>query len=767
MSDLPMPPRRVPRLRRTDRRARLRQPVRRARAAGLRRPPRLRLRLRLRAPRASAAPAARAPRALRRRRPAPRDGRVVPGQPRGPGGFAYHHLDVPNVHLNPAGPPTRCRSRPATASSRSCSRTASSRTSSRSASRFWLGEVARVLEPGGTFHATWFTFDRREFPMLRDDQHALYIDHYDPTHATIFDREWIRAQAAAAGLTITAITPPELRGYHWYVDMQPSGAGRGRGAVATGQPLAGQPAPPRALAVQPHPGHRRAGALAVPLRARARAGRRRGRRPRRRAASPTSSPPFVASGEAERNAATARRNVVTASVEEGVYPLVVSRLARQRRKRRNRSGPGKILLLTFGILAVGLAIGGLSGVGLRRQHRDLGPVAVAISSRRTRARPRSSTPPTAPRASASSSPTCCARRSPRATSREVMRDATVAIEDRRFYEHKGVDFEGVVRAAIKNLESGDEVQGGSTLTMQLVRNLYTGRPRPRPSSARSARPSWPRSSRTSTRAATGKALDPQQVHQQRALRHGRRPDARSASRPPRASSSTSPPRSSTLARGRAARRPAAGAVALQPDHRAREAPRRAATTCCAAWPTRASSPSREAAEAIAATLGVKPGRYYTFRREGYFFDYVQQRAHRRATASSASAAAACGSTRRSTSSCSSAARARSLDEGGRRHRPRRRRSSTIDPRNGLHPGDGLVGPLRRAQVQPRRPGPPPAGLDVQDDGADGRAAPRRRPGRDELHVDAAEVQRPASTGRSTSRPTPTATSAARTCVRRR
>jgi penicillin-binding protein 1A len=57
---------------------------------------------------------------------------------------------------------------------------------------------------------------------------------------------------------------------------------------------------------------------------------------------------------------------------------------------------------------------------------------------------------------------------------DVVREATVAIEDRRFYEHQGVDFEGIVRAAIKNLESKKDIQGGSTLTMQLVRNLYTG-----------------------------------------------------------------------------------------------------------------------------------------------------------------------------------------------------------------------------------------------------------------------------------------------------
>jgi penicillin-binding protein 1A len=54
----------------------------------------------------------------------------------------------------------------------------------------------------------------------------------------------------------------------------------------------------------------------------------------------------------------------------------------------------------------------------------------------------------------------------------ALKQATIAIEDERFYKHKGVDYEGVVRAAIKNLRSGETVQGGSTLTMQLVRNIY-------------------------------------------------------------------------------------------------------------------------------------------------------------------------------------------------------------------------------------------------------------------------------------------------------
>jgi penicillin-binding protein 1A len=58
-----------------------------------------------------------------------------------------------------------------------------------------------------------------------------------------------------------------------------------------------------------------------------------------------------------------------------------------------------------------------------------------------------------------------------------LKRATVDIEDRRFYRHGGVDYLGVVRAAAKNLSADRAQQGGSTLTMQLVRNLYTPRVR--------------------------------------------------------------------------------------------------------------------------------------------------------------------------------------------------------------------------------------------------------------------------------------------------
>ena len=55
----------------------------------------------------------------------------------------------------------------------------------------------------------------------------------------------------------------------------------------------------------------------------------------------------------------------------------------------------------------------------------------------------------------------------------ILRRATVAIEDRRFWTHGGIDPEGIARAALKDaLGGGEALQGGSTLTMQLVRNIY-------------------------------------------------------------------------------------------------------------------------------------------------------------------------------------------------------------------------------------------------------------------------------------------------------
>lgn len=54
---------------------------------------------------------------------------------------------------------------------------------------------------------------------------------------------------------------------------------------------------------------------------------------------------------------------------------------------------------------------------------------------------------------------------------QVMKDAVLAIEDARFYEHGGVDYVGVARAALANL-GREKSQGASTITMQVARNVY-------------------------------------------------------------------------------------------------------------------------------------------------------------------------------------------------------------------------------------------------------------------------------------------------------
>jgi penicillin-binding protein 1B len=55
---------------------------------------------------------------------------------------------------------------------------------------------------------------------------------------------------------------------------------------------------------------------------------------------------------------------------------------------------------------------------------------------------------------------------------DALRNAVVAVEDRRFYGHFGIDPRAVLRALFANVRSGEVVQGGSTITQQLAKNLY-------------------------------------------------------------------------------------------------------------------------------------------------------------------------------------------------------------------------------------------------------------------------------------------------------
>ncbi len=148
-----------------------------------------------------------------------------------------------------------------------------------------------------------------------------------------------------------------------------------------------------------------------------------------------------------------------------------ARRERQRRRRRSKGGPGRIIFLALGVITAGIAIGVLSFVGyvvsiatsgpslsdLRPKPQASNSFIYSIDGKQLAVIPADNLRTEIP-----------SRLMPRA-----MRRATIAIEDKRFYKHGGVDFEGVVRAAIKNFQNKETVQGGSTLTMQLIKNLYT------------------------------------------------------------------------------------------------------------------------------------------------------------------------------------------------------------------------------------------------------------------------------------------------------
>ena len=150
----------------------------------------------------------------------------------------------------------------------------------------------------------------------------------------------------------------------------------------------------------------------------------------------------------------------------------MSRHARQRRRRRSRGGPSRILLTGLAVLAGVLCLGAVGAVayvlsvvqstpGLASRH----PVIDGASSQVFAA--------DGTRLGFIQSDEL---RSPIPWSQipANLANATVAIEDQRFYKDDGVDLTGIFRAAVKDISRGRAVQGGSTIAMQLMRNLYLG-----------------------------------------------------------------------------------------------------------------------------------------------------------------------------------------------------------------------------------------------------------------------------------------------------
>jgi penicillin-binding protein 1A len=150
----------------------------------------------------------------------------------------------------------------------------------------------------------------------------------------------------------------------------------------------------------------------------------------------------------------------------------MSRQARQRRRRHNRAGPTRILFVGGAVLATACLIGMLVAAGYVLHVVETAPALQTLR-------------PTLPGGASQLFSANGTRlgfirsddvRSPVGTSAipATLKDATVAIEDQRFYKNDGVDLTGIFRAAVHDISSGAPLQGGSTITMQLVRNLYLG-----------------------------------------------------------------------------------------------------------------------------------------------------------------------------------------------------------------------------------------------------------------------------------------------------
>jgi penicillin-binding protein 1A len=148
----------------------------------------------------------------------------------------------------------------------------------------------------------------------------------------------------------------------------------------------------------------------------------------------------------------------------------MSRQARNR--RRNRRTGARFLFVSAGVLAVTLVIGVIAAVGYVLHVADSAPALSTLH----------------PLLSGGSSQVFAANgerlgfiesdelRTPVGWSEipSDLENATVSIEDQRFYKNDGVDLTGIFRAAVKDISEGAALQGGSTITMQLMRNLYLG-----------------------------------------------------------------------------------------------------------------------------------------------------------------------------------------------------------------------------------------------------------------------------------------------------
>src|SRR5271168_217526 len=150
----------------------------------------------------------------------------------------------------------------------------------------------------------------------------------------------------------------------------------------------------------------------------------------------------------------------------------MSRQARQRRRRHNRSGPTRFLLISGGMFVTACIVGSIVAVSYVLSVAQSAPAIdelhPILSGGSSQVFASDGTPLGFIQSDELRSPVSWS---------EIptdLKNATVAIEDQRFYRNDGVDLTGIFRAAVKDITNGEALQGGSTITMQLMRTLYLG-----------------------------------------------------------------------------------------------------------------------------------------------------------------------------------------------------------------------------------------------------------------------------------------------------
>jgi penicillin-binding protein 1A len=143
------------------------------------------------------------------------------------------------------------------------------------------------------------------------------------------------------------------------------------------------------------------------------------------------------------------------------------RRRQQRRRRRSSRSRRALLLLAAGALLVVVAGGGAIATGAALgSNCDLATLRTVALGSNSFVYASDGTVLGSIPAERNSQPIALQDMSP------YIGSATIAIEDRRFYEHGGIDVAGIARALLADVRAGKVVQGGSTITQQLVRNLF-------------------------------------------------------------------------------------------------------------------------------------------------------------------------------------------------------------------------------------------------------------------------------------------------------